>query len=33
MKLVTIALFAVSAAFAKTGEPRMPVTDVEKIMC
>ena len=30
MKLITIVLFA-ATAFAQTGEPRMPVTDAEKI--
>jgi hypothetical protein len=31
MKLITVVLFAATAAFAQTGEPRMPVTDAEKI--
>ena len=31
MKLITMVLFAVTAAFAQTAEPRMPVTDAEKI--
>jgi hypothetical protein len=31
MKLITIVLFAATAAFAQTAESRMPVTDAEKI--
>jgi hypothetical protein len=31
MKLITMVLFAVTAAFAQTAEARMPVTDAEKI--
>src|SRR6202167_6399111 len=31
MKLITVVLFAATAAFAQTAEPRMPVTDAEKI--
>jgi hypothetical protein len=31
MKPITIVLFAATAAFAQTGESRMPVTDAEKI--
>ena len=31
MKLITIVLFAATAAFAQTAESRMPVTEAEKI--
>jgi len=31
MKLITMVLFAVTAAFAQTAESRMPVTDADKI--